>query len=49
MMRWRRNEMQPVKKDMLEGDHLLGIESQDASKQHDSFFLKAGFGIAPER
>ena len=32
MMRWRRNEMQPVKKDMLEGDHLLGIESQDASK-----------------
>ena len=36
MMRWRRNEMQPVKKDMLEGDHLLGIESQDASKPIDA-------------
>jgi uncharacterized membrane protein len=28
--------MQPVKKDLLEGDHLLGIESQDASKPIDA-------------
>ncbi len=35
-IRWRRNEMQSVEKDMLEGDHLLGIESQDASKPIDA-------------
>ena len=35
-MRRRRNEMQPVKKDMLEGDHLLGIESEDTSKSIDA-------------